>query len=74
MINKYININKTYNYLSPQIIEDKKNIKKSTYDVGNPDPGFGQSQKCGETKPVNGIPILSLLIIRSLMAIKIKTE
>jgi hypothetical protein len=29
-----------------------------TYDVGNPDPGLGQAQKCGRVKPVNGIPTL----------------
>jgi hypothetical protein len=29
--------------------------KTTTYDVGNPDPGFGQAQKCGREKPVNGM-------------------
>ena len=27
-----------------------------TYDVGNPDSGLGQTQKCGGVKPVNWIP------------------
>jgi hypothetical protein len=26
------------------------------YDVGNPAPGLGHAQKCGEGKAVNGIP------------------
>jgi hypothetical protein len=35
------------------------NITKTmTYDVGNPCSGFGQAQKCGWVKPVNGIPTL----------------
>ena len=25
------------------------------YGIGNPDPGLGQAQKCGDVKPVNGI-------------------
>jgi hypothetical protein len=29
-----------------------------TYAVGNPGPGLGQTQKCGEVKLVNGIPTL----------------
>jgi hypothetical protein len=24
--------------------------------LGTPGPGFGQAQKCGSVKPVNGIP------------------
>ena len=28
-----------------------------TYDVGDPNPGLGQAQKCGEVKHVNGISI-----------------
>jgi hypothetical protein len=28
------------------------------YDVGNPDLGMVQTQKCGGVKPVNGIPTL----------------
>ena len=33
------------------------NIKKkiTTYDVGNPAPGFEQAQQCGRVKPVNRI-------------------
>ena len=48
------------NHFSPQLIEHK-NIKKKTmtYDTGNPDPGFGQTQKCGGVKLINGILILS---------------
>jgi hypothetical protein len=35
------------------------NTKKTTaYDVGNPSPGLGQTQKCGRFKPVNGITTL----------------
>jgi hypothetical protein len=44
------NINKMYNHLSHQIIEDEKT---TTYDIGNPGPGLGQVQKCGRVKPVN---------------------
>jgi hypothetical protein len=29
-----------------------------TYDLGNPDPGVGQSQKCGGIRPANRIRIL----------------
>jgi len=33
------------------------NTKKTiTYGIGIPGPGFGQAQKCGWIKPVNGIP------------------
>ena len=33
------------------------NIKTTTTDdVGNPGPGFGQEQKCGGVKPINGMP------------------
>jgi hypothetical protein len=33
------------------------NIKiTTTDDVGNPGPRFGQEQKCGEVKPINGMP------------------
>jgi len=32
--------------------------KTTTYDVGNPVPGLGQVQKCGEVKTINGISIL----------------
>ena len=43
MVNNSTNINKTINYLSPQLIEHEKK------DVGNPGPGYclGQAQKCG---------------------------
>jgi hypothetical protein len=29
-----------------------------TNDFGSPDPGLGQTQKCGRFKPVNGTPTL----------------
>jgi len=45
-----------------------------TYDVTNAGPGLGQAQQCGGVKPVNGISTLSLLITRSLTAIRIKTS
>jgi hypothetical protein len=32
--------------------------KTMTYDVGNPGPGLGQTQKCGRVRPVNGIPTI----------------
>ena len=32
----------------------------TTYDVGNPEPGLGQAQTCGEIKLTNGIPTLLL--------------
>jgi hypothetical protein len=51
---------RTINYLPPQLIEYKK---ITTYDVGNPGPGLGKGQKCGGVLPINGIPILPLLII-----------
>jgi hypothetical protein len=51
MVNHSTNINKTNNQLSRQFIEHKKTI---TYDVGNPAPGFGQAQRGGRVKPVNG--------------------
>ena len=36
------------------------NTRQSTrYDIGNPGPGLGQSQKFGGLKTVNGIPTLS---------------
>ena len=35
------------------------NIKKTiTYDIGNPTPGWRQTQKCGRDKQVNEIPTL----------------
>jgi hypothetical protein len=45
-------------------------INKTTDDVGNPDPRFGQAQKCGAVKPVNGIP-RPLLMTGSSTAIQI---
>jgi len=42
MVNNSTNINKSNNYLSPQIIEHKK---ITTNDIGNPCPGWGQAQK-----------------------------
>jgi hypothetical protein len=35
-----------------QII-DLSHQKTTTYDVGNPGPGLGQTHKCGGVKPVN---------------------
>jgi hypothetical protein len=52
MVNNSTKI-KMNNRLSPQLL----NIKKTTtYDVGNPGPCLGQTQKCGGVKPVNGLP------------------
>jgi hypothetical protein len=68
MVNNSTNINKINNHLSSLLTEHKKNM---TYDVGNPDSGIGQAQKCGGVKPVNGIPTLPLLIIGSPLAILI---
>ena len=34
------------------------NTKRPWHDIGNPDPDFGQAQKCGRGKPVIGIPTL----------------
>jgi hypothetical protein len=45
--------------------------KTTTYDVGNLGPGFGQVQKCGGVKPVNGISTFPLFIIGFPMAIQI---
>ena len=42
MVNNYTNINKTNDYLSPQITE---NNKTTTCDVGNQGPGLGQAQE-----------------------------
>lgn len=44
-------INKAYNYLFPQLIE-----QPMTYNSGNPAPGLGQVQTCNGVKPVNWIP------------------
>jgi hypothetical protein len=48
-----ININKTNNHISPQIIEHITNT--TIYDAGNTGPGLGQANKYGRVKPVNGI-------------------
>jgi len=56
MVNNLININKTNNHLSLQIIEHKK--KTTTYNIGNPGSDLGQAQTCGGVKPVDGIPNL----------------
>ena len=40
----------------------KHKIKTTTYNIGNPGTGLGQSQKCGGFKPVNEIPITSPLM------------
>jgi hypothetical protein len=45
MVNNCINTN---NHLSPELSEHKKNT--TTYEVGNPGPGFGQAQQCGGVK------------------------
>ena len=52
-INDYININK--NDHSSLILIGKKT---TPYDIINPDPGLGQTQKYGGVVPINGIPIL----------------
>ena len=48
LVNNTTNINKNQHF-SPQTIKHKKIL---TYDIGNPDSGLGQAQKCGEIKPV----------------------
>jgi len=53
MVNNSTNINKTNNYLSPQLNGHKKDL--DIYDFGNPDHGLVQAQKCGRVKLVNGI-------------------
>jgi hypothetical protein len=55
MVNNFTNINKI-SHLNP--LQTKKGGGAMAYDVGNPDPGMGQAQKCGGVKLVNGIPIL----------------
>jgi hypothetical protein len=51
MVKNSTNINKTNNHLY------SLNTKK-TYDVRNPDPAFGQANKCDGVKLVNGITTL----------------
>jgi hypothetical protein len=50
MVNNSANINKTYNDLLTFSLNTKKT---TTCDIGNPGPGLGQAQKCGEVKPVS---------------------
>ena len=59
--NNSTNINKTNNYLSPQLIEHEKK------DVGNPGPGncLGQAQKCGRFKELNEISTLPTCCLMS---------
>ena len=47
MVNLFTNINKTYNYLSPQSIEYKNT---NTYDIGILGSGLGQAQNSGSVK------------------------
>ena len=54
MVNNSININKTNNHVSPQLIDHKKT---TAYDIGNTVLGLGQAHKCGIVIPVNGISI-----------------
>jgi hypothetical protein len=58
MVNNSTNINKRKN-----LLRSLKQKKITTYEVGNPAPGFGQAETCGRVKPVNVIPTLILLII-----------
>jgi hypothetical protein len=44
------------NKQSPFILTNSTSKKITTYDVGNPNTGLGQAQKCGCVKSVNGIP------------------
>jgi hypothetical protein len=45
-----------------ELIEHKKH---TTFDVGNPDPGLRQAQKCGRVKSVNEIPTLPYLMLQN---------
>ena len=71
MINNSTNVkNKTKNnYFSTQLIEHEK--KTTAYEFENLGSGLRQAQKYGRIKPVNGIPILPLLVTRSPTAIQI---
>jgi len=51
MVINSTNINKTNNHLSTEL-NSLNTTMTTTYDVGNPCPGLGQSPKCGV---VNGI-------------------
>ena len=43
-INNFTNINKTDNYLSPQIIEHTQKKTQHMHGIGNPCFGLGQAQ------------------------------
>jgi hypothetical protein len=66
VVNNTININNTNNHLYLKSLNTQKN---TTYGVGNPGPGLGQTQKCGRVKSVNGILNLLFLIMESPNAI-----
>jgi hypothetical protein len=51
MVNNSININKTNNRLSFQLIKHKIIQRHITLKI--PDPGLGQAQTCGGVKPDN---------------------
>jgi hypothetical protein len=51
MVNNSINIDKTNNHLSFQLIKHK--IRQRHITLENPDPGLGQVQTCGRVKPNN---------------------
>ena len=65
-----ININETNNDFSSKLNSLNTN-ETTTCDIGNPDPGLGQAQKCGRVKPLMGSQPPSLLITGSPMAIHI---
>jgi hypothetical protein len=80
MVNNSINIIKTKESLNSdgKITSSHLSVhhnsliaqRTTTYDVRDPDPGFGQADKCGGPKPINGIPT-SLLITGSPKAMHI---
>jgi hypothetical protein len=41
--------------------------RTTTYDVRDPDPGFGQAEKCGGPKPINGITTRSIILLLPLL-------
>jgi hypothetical protein len=47
------------NKLSPLTSNNWTRKETTTYGIGNPYPGLGQTQTCCGIKPVNGIPTLS---------------
>ena len=51
MVNNSININKTNNHLSFQLIKHKIRQRHITLEI--PDPCLGQAQTCGGVKPDN---------------------